>query len=301
MGVSLLNAFKILFLLIIFDISQQSAVFAQQVIARSAAEKPTWPTESIYFNYYSGLGVSSSSLSSAKKQAITDALFEINMSKKVLIGSKLETKISEKATTVGGKTDIASIDEAVLEVFTKGETTLIENLSIEDYFWQSSKTKQGIKYEYWVLLKVPKPKYTGQDIMAKQGYGISPIWKSAIIPGWGQRHKGESKKGSKFLIATASAGAATFISFYMNDSYSQKAINEHDVDNRKFYNKWSNQSYTIGIISGLITGGLYGYNIFDAITAPGAKKYAQSSPNENHNIFAVYNGQSAQVILTLYF
>ena len=64
------------------------------------------------------------------------------------------------------------------------------------------------------------------------------------------------------------------ISNYFSRDYNRKASSEQDTDRRKFYNDWSNRSYTISIISGIMAGVVYTYNIFDAVTAKGAKKYA---------------------------
>jgi len=78
------------------------------------------------------------------------------------------------------------------------------------------------------------------------------------------------------MISTLSSTTASFFSFYLANVYNNKAETEHDLYTRKFYNNWSSNAYSLGIATGLLSGGLYGYNIFDAISAPGAKKYAQS-------------------------
>jgi hypothetical protein len=274
-----------------------------KIVDSSADAKPSWVTEAPkgkVFRYYAGMGSSNTSLQQAQQNAVGNILQQLVEEGSFNVSIESKTEISEKILTTSGGDKSEIIDDYIQEIVRTGTSKTIQGLQKEEEFWQSVKRNEGIEHQYWVLFKIPRPG-VNPDIALKQGYGLSPIWKSALIPGWGQRYKGESRKGSKFLISTATAGAATFIAFYMSDSYYQKAINERDIDNRKFYNTWSDRSYTIGIISGLITGGLYGYNIFDAITAPGAKKYAQSSTEENHRLFATYDGYSAQVRLKLLF
>ncbi len=90
----------------------------------------------------------------------------------------------------------------------------------------------------------------------------------------GQFHKGEKKKGLRLMGSEVAFVTMFFISNHFSRDYNRKASSEKDTDRRKFYNDWSNRSYTISMISGIMAGVAYAYNIFDAVTAKGAKKYA---------------------------
>ncbi|MFH2029983.1 MAG: hypothetical protein ABIJ40_05060, partial [Bacteroidota bacterium] len=166
------------------------------------------------------------------------------------------------------------ISDVSREILQKGTSTIIKGLSKEEEYRQTKKTTNGLLYECWILMKAPKPEYIGFDIPAQKGYGFSPVWRSALIPGWGQFHKGEPQKGWRFLISETACVSSFFISNYFSRNYSQKAENERDYDKRKFYNDWSNRSYTIGTVSGIVAGAIYIYNVFDSVTAKGAKRYA---------------------------
>jgi len=269
---------------------------AQKILEQSAPKHPAWQQVlpmGTYYQYYFGAGSSTTSLQDAKEQAINSVLSEIVLSGTISANSKVQT--------FRKKTNKGSIREVTAEVDQTGQTTIIKGLSKEDAYWQIKKTNTGVIYEYWILMRTPKPGFLDMDMTVDQGYGFPPVWRSAIIPGWGQRYKGENRKGAYFLSTTAISASVSVISLFMSDSYSRKALHERDIDNRKFFNKWSDRSYTIGIISGLISSGLYGYNIFDAATAPGAKRYAQTSPGEKRKLFAYYDIQSSQVSLKLSF
>ncbi|MBT7093601.1 MAG: hypothetical protein HN936_10165 [Bacteroidetes bacterium] len=290
-------------LILIFLLSAAPGFSQWKIVDSSADAKPSWVTEAPngkVFRYYSGMGSSNTSLQQAQENAVGNILQQLVEEGTFNVSIESTTEVSETIHTSSSGTDFEISDDFIRELVRTGTSKAIQGLRKEEEYWQSVKISQSIEYQYWVLFKIPKPG-VDPNIFLKQGYGLAPIWRSALLPGWGQRYKGEKRKGSRFLTATATVGAASFLSFYMSDSYSQKAENERDIDNRNFYNDWSNRSYTIGIISSLITGGIYGYNIFDAMTASGAKRYAQAAPLYDRNLLAYCDGHSAQITLKLYF
>ncbi|NQU68887.1 MAG: LPP20 family lipoprotein [Candidatus Marinimicrobia bacterium] len=281
-----------------------SSSFSQwKVVDSSTNTKPSWvaetPTGKV-FRYYSGMGSSNTSLQQAQENAVANILQQIVEEGTFNVSVESMTEISESIQTTAGGTNFEITDDFIREVVRTGTSKAIHGLHKEEEYWQSVNSSNGLEHQFWVLFKVPKPGMSS-NTFANQGYGFDPVWRSIILPGWGQRYKGEKNKGSQYLTATATAGGATFLAFYMSDSYTRKAENERDLENRKFYNDWSGRSHTIGIISGLIAGGLYGYNIFDAMTAPGAKKYASVSPSNDHDLLALYDGCTTQVAIKLYF
>jgi len=274
-----------------------------KIVDSSANTKPTWVTEAPtgkVFRYYSDMGSSNTSLQQAQENAVGNILQQLVEEGTFIVSIESLTEVSESMYTSSSGTTSEITDDFIHQIVRTGTSKAIRGLQKEEEYWQSVKSGTGIEHQYWVLFKIPKPG-ANANMSLSQGYGFGPIWRSALLPGWGQRTKGEKRKGSRFLIATTTAGAATFLSFYMSESYSQNAETERDLDNRNFYSDWSNRTYTIGIVSGLITGGLYGYNIFDAMTASGQKRYAQTAPERERDLLAYYDGQSAQVTLKLYF
>lgn len=277
--------------------------FSDEITNHSQKKLPDWINDipkSKYYTYYNGLGTSNKSLSDAKKIAISDVISTIVMQGKIEIDSKIFTSISENTISSGRNTNTTIRDSVITEVMIKGQSSYIIGLEIEDEYWHTRKSETGLLYDYWILMKVPKPEYKGIKIPTQQGYGLSPVWRSVLIPGWGQFYKGESEKGWCLIISETAAIPTFFISRYLSQNYSRKAENERDYDKRKFYNDWSNRLYTIGTISVIIAGTIYVYNIFDSITAKGAKKYAgiNSSPVE---LFATLNDEYISINMTINF
>jgi len=240
-------------------------------VDQSASNKPIWtiePPSGKYYIYYTGVGSSPNSLSGAKEQAIANVLSEIIMEGKITADSRIRTFHEQSNQGI--------VSEVSREIQQTGTATAIEGLRKEEEYWQTIKTPSGILYQYWILMKIPKSEFAGLDLNIDQNYGFAPVWRSTMVPGWGQFYKGESKKGWRFLISETALVSSFFISNYFSQNYSQKAESERDYDRRKFYNDWSNRSYTIGTVSGILAGVIYCYNVFDAISTKGAKRYAQT-------------------------
>lgn len=246
-----------------------NSLWAQHVIEKSIPQPPTWlqePPIGVYYTYYSGIGSSSNSLSDAKEQAISNVLSEI------IMGG--EIKAESQITTYQQQSSIGILSEVTREIQQTGKSTVIQGLQKEEEYWETIKKGNEIIYRYWILMKILKPDYAGYDFSVKQGYGFAPIWRSALVPGWGQILKGETTRGIRLLGTEVILISTFLVSQNLSLDYSRKASLERDADRRSFYNRLSDRSYTIGMVSGLMAGVVYVYNIFDAVTARGAKKYA---------------------------
>ncbi len=194
-------------------------VFAQKVVDRSSSELPPWTTEppvGKYFTYYSGVGSSPNSLSDAKEQSIANVLSEIIMEGEITAESRIETFHQQSKEGI--------ISEVSREIQQTGASTTIGGLRKEEEYWQTVKTGDGLLYQYWILIKIPKPEYASLDISVDQGYGIAPIWRSALVPGWGQFNKGEKKKGLRLLGSEAALASTFFICQQISRDYSRKPI-----------------------------------------------------------------------------
>ena len=261
-----------LYMVIVIILVSGTIVQGQKIIERSTPRKPAWltdPPKSKYFSYYSGAGSNYHSLTSAREQAIASVLSEIIMEEKIVIRSEIKDFYKE--------TNSGIISEVSREILQKGTSTVVEGLCKEEEYWQSRKTKNGILYEYWVLMKIQKPECVDFDIPIKQGYGFSPVLRSFLIPGWGQFYKGENTKGWTFLTAETILISSAIVTSYLSKDYNRKAENERDITSIEFYDKWSNRTYSISMITWVSAGVLYVYNIFDSIVSKGVKRYALNS------------------------
>ena len=246
-----------------------NGLLAQQVVETSASKPPTWlrePPTGTYYAYYSGIGSSSLSLADAKEQAIANVLSEIIMGGKITAQSQI--------TTYQQQSTLGNLSKVTREIQQTGKSTVIRGLQKEEDYWEALKKGSETTYRYWILMRQQKPEYSGLEFTIKQGYGFEPVWRSILVPGWGQIKKGETSKGIRILGAETVLISTFLISQNLSSDYSRKASLERDADRRTFYNQMSNRSYAVGLVSGIMAGVGYFYNVFDAGTGQGAKKYA---------------------------
>lgn len=104
-------------------------------------------------------------------------------------------------------------------------------------------------------------------------YKGAAFWRSAIIPGWGQMYKRSMAKGVTFLTLEAASVLGIVICHNQSNSYYNKALVERNMDLREAYQDKSTTYRHIrnGCIAA--AGAIYVWNIVDALTARGAKRY----------------------------
>lgn len=103
-------------------------------------------------------------------------------------------------------------------------------------------------------------------------YGARGLWRSAIVPGWGQFHKGSHLKGGLILGGCAVlAGGIVFTDSQRSD-YVRKIMRTH---NQQLINSYSTRRDHFAAARNICIGAvaaLYVYNLIDAIAAPGARR-----------------------------
>jgi len=283
-----------------------SEVFGQTIVNTSSPEMPRWtaePPKGKFYTYYTAMGLSDSSLIAAQKHAVTNILSSIAMEKSVTVQSILKTFISEVTETIKGKEEVTSVDETSQKVIATGESRTVENLIKEEEYWQEIRNRGKYEYKYWVLMKIPKPQYANMDpslLTVKQSYGILPVIQSAVVPGWGQIQKRQTKKGLWYLTGFSTALAVGITTQKMSDNYSIDAQNADTGKWIDYYNSLSKQYYIASTISYILAGTIYGLNVYDAISSRGAKIYAYSGDSGVYLSFVQTNSQIPQLSFYLY-
>ena len=250
---------------------------ALKIIDSSSKQRPIWLKETPIgkiFNYHSGISSSKNSLDEAKNLAISDVLSEIIMQNEITVEGAI--------TTFEEETEVELISRITKEIKLKGSSTSIKGLEKEEEYWETIQTKTDILYQYWILMKTPKRQYINYSFSAnelKRTYGATPIIKSSFIPGWGQIQKKETKKGIIFLSGFAVTLTTAFITNNISNSYEQDAKNANGAEWITYYNDLSDQYYLISMASFVLSGAIYGYNVFDVISSKGAKIYAFNDKN----------------------
>lgn len=104
-------------------------------------------------------------------------------------------------------------------------------------------------------------------------YKGAALWRSMIIPGWGQMYKRSTGKGLTILALEAVSAVGIVVCHNQSNSYYNKALVERNMNLREAYQDKSTTYRHVrnGCIAA--AGAIYIWNIVDALTAKGAKRY----------------------------
>lgn len=111
-----------------------------------------------------------------------------------------------------------------------------------------------------------------EGLQLTTGYGVQGMWRSLVMPGWGQLYKGSKVRGSCILGGEMVLIGGIIAGENMRSDYVDKARRTRNADFRRSYlskaDGWKN------IRNICIAGGaaLYVYNIIDALVAPGRRR-----------------------------
>ena len=155
--------------------------------------------------------------------------------------------------------------------------SVIESVVVENRYWEITKTG----YNFWTLIR------TLNDIASESPpTKFSPVWRSIILPGWGQFYKEQPTKG--YIIALSEAVLIPTAIILQN----LKSTAEVDAQNsrnsqvlRNYYTDEANTYMNLSTAVYVLAGAIYIYNIVDAIISDGEKIYEdegqQRSPKIN--------------------
>jgi aspartate 1-decarboxylase len=225
-----------------------------------------FPPKSNAFDYRVARG-EGHSLKEAREDAFNALLIDLGNKAGVSVNSETLTEI---------KRDLNFSDATIS--YDEKETSTTTN-RIEREGFTASFLKVGEYYEYtqdvyhiWELYEVSTgksftpyiPEYTAH-------YGVRAAWRSALLPGWGQMHKGSMTKAICIIGGEVALIGGIVAAENLRVSYMQKIKQTHNASHIKTY---AGRADTMSNIRNLcITGAaaLYIYNLVDAIVAPGNK------------------------------
>ena len=106
-------------------------------------------------------------------------------------------------------------------------------------------------------------------------YGGGAIWRSALLPGWGQRYKGDSQfKALSFFVGTVAPIVFSLYAANQFNTFNTKSQSRaYSLSQRRNFADQANQWQNFQIIGLSVGIGIYGFNLVDAITKPGKLKY----------------------------
>jgi hypothetical protein len=154
----------------------------------------------------------------------------------------------------------------------KGHTIQLQANLVDEYTEMvtiNGRQQYKVTALYMIALQ-SSPTFDAVDLSTK--YGIRGLWRSVIVPGWGQMHKGSTAKGVVILVGEAALiGGIVYFESMRADNFRKS----QETTNLTIIKEYRNRADSWALYRNVALGaaiGLYAYNLVDAIVAPGAKR-----------------------------
>lgn len=247
----------------------------------SSKIEPRWldelPTPSNNTFSYQVVTASASSSSMAIQSAIKNLFASENMKGGVYISSNSVSSENVAQRFVDGKLSEVIDYSSQTSINSRTDEQLLYVMEVDSY-WE-----QQANGQYTAMTLVAKsngsvkPNFDTVEVTSM--YGGRGLWRSAIVPGWGQIYKGSTLKGSLMLGGVAASAVAAIYSNTLADDYYSKMAHTYDVNAIRTYKTKGDQFASARNICIGVAGALYLYNLIDAIAAPGARRVVVKRKN----------------------
>lgn len=118
-------------------------------------------------------------------------------------------------------------------------------------------------------------------------YGARGLWRSAIVPGWGQMYKGSYAKGGIIMGCTVGLAAGIIASnSIMMDNLAKASHASSGMAVKQYQANINNASLSRNLCIGGLAA-LYVYNLIDAIVAPGARRVIVTPAAYGNNAYGI--------------
>ncbi len=154
-----------------------------------------------------------------------------------------------------------------------------------DEYWELVGPNHYLHYYLYSVSTSDVNRYN-EAVTVTSLYGAQGLWRSAIVPGWGQMYKGSTGKGIAMLASTVAFAGGIIATDNLRNTYINRINQTHDINAiRNYATKADNMALSRNIcIAGAIA--MYAYNLIDAIAAPGARRVVVNSNVLNNFSFA---------------
>lgn len=212
----------------------------------------------------------SSSIDGARIYSLKDLASNVERTDKVNVNEIYSDKNFQRYNS-NGKIDYIGSDDYSLELQVEGTASPIHSRRVDEY-WRTIERGGMPVLDYYAIYAVEKigSRADFSNIKVSNSYGIQYMWRSILVPGWGQMFKGSYTKGGIMMGGTLVAAAGIIYTESQRSDYVQYMNQTHDANIIRSYQTKVNQFATIRNICIGGAAAIYIWNIVDALVSPGA-------------------------------
>lgn len=244
-------------------------LYSQKIITTSDRYRPSWIDNSVRLKKYNetysyhvvlDAGQSLNTLRESELVALSNYLQHTNRIEGV-IDRKVNAGTNDYSSSIG----LSYKTNTSVEEFTCKK--------IDSYWVQQKIAGSGLQFTYYSLYAVAHSSVSDFDeYNLTEKYGAIGLWRSMLVPGWGQMHKGAYVKGSVILGGTIALAGGIIFTENMRQSCLMQMSQTHSAPVIKQLSaNMTNWSVGRNVCIGAVAA-LYIYNLVDAVVAPGARR-----------------------------
>lgn len=257
--------------------------FAQK--AKSHSFKPKWahklpkPSNNT-FTYELDFAVASS-LDEAREKSLASLIANSGFENGVVVVTDYESKIVDSQVLENGQTKNIQQENVEINSRVQGNEVQLHVKQVAEYWTRDASGTYNLTKLYAKATSKDAPSFDNVTTTTK--YGARGLWRSLIIPGWGQFHKGANLKGGLMLGGTAALAAGVIFTEGQRSDYNKRMFQTHDANHiRSYQTKRDNFATARNICIGAAAA-LYLYNLIDAIAAPGAERIVKRKDSRGNS------------------
>jgi len=259
------------------------AMFASMLLCPTAAMtqtyssdkvKPQWthrqptPTNSTF--RYEIVSAYGNTLDDARNNCLSQLIASSGMTSGMIVSSDYTSTEKLSQNWENGKLSETVTYNSNTNTSAKSEEVKLFVQNIDEYWTRDASGKYYLTKLYAKSELGTPPLFDNVELTTK--YGMTGLWRSAIVPGWGQLYKGSSVKGGIIMGGTVALIGGIIYTDCMRSDYANKIAKTHiDGNKREYANRRDNFETGRNICIGAL-GALYVYNLIDAVVAPGARR-----------------------------
>lgn len=249
-----------------------TAASAQKVASDKI--KPQWmhklPKETNPTFRYKDITCTGTSIDAARKNCLSEVISASGLSRGVVVTSDYTSKEKLSQVWTNGKLEERVDYDSKTINTAKGKEGELYVESIDEYWTRDNAGTYHLTKLYAISELGTVPLFDNIDKTTK--YGARGLWRSTIVPGWGQFHKGSNLKGGLILGGTVALVGGIIFTENQRADYVKKIMKTHDANNKRAYaTKRDHFATGRNICIGAVAA-LYVYNLVDAVVAPGARR-----------------------------
>lgn len=209
-------------------------------------------------------------LDEARQKSLAELVSNSGLSDGVVVTSDTRSSDTLSQVWVNGRLEERAGHDMVTDIRMKTGESRLYVKNIAEYWKRDRSGNYTLSRLYAVSQLDRAPLFDNVRLTSR--YGARGLWRSAIVPGWGQMHKGQTLKGSLILGGCAVLATGIAVTEVNRQICMTQVSQTHEAYQKRIYAARMNSFAISRNICIGAAAALYVYGLIDAVVSPGAQR-----------------------------